>query len=88
MDTQVCITKSNCCTLKLRQRCKSTLRACMLSHSSHKDSSLAGSSVHVGLQARILEWVASALLQGIFLTQGLNPWLLHFTCIGRRVLYH
>ena len=56
--------------------------------SSYKDCSLAGFSVHVGLQARILEWVASALLQGIFLTQGLSPCLLHLTCIGRRVLYH
>ena len=36
-----------------------------------------GSSVHGILQARILEWVAHALLQGIFLTQGLNPHLLH-----------
>ena len=37
------------------------------------------------LQARILEWVAShSLLQGIFLTQGLNPGLL--PC--RQSLYH
>ena len=35
MDTRVCITKSNCCTLKLRQHCKSTLRACMLNYCSH-----------------------------------------------------
>ena len=34
---------------------------------------LPGSSVHGILQARILEWVD---LQGIFLTQGLNPCLL------------
>ena len=34
----------------------------------------AGSSVHGILQARILEWVA-ILLQGIFLTQGLNSHL-------------
>ena len=34
MDTRVCITKSNCCTLKLRQHCKSTLRACMLNYCS------------------------------------------------------
>ena len=27
------------------------------------------------LQARILEWVASSLLQGIFPTQGLDPGL-------------
>ena len=29
-----------------------------------------------------------ALLQGIFLTQGWNPHLLHLTCLGRRVLSH
>ena len=29
------------------------------------------------LQARILDWVASSLLQGIFPTQGLNPVLPH-----------
>ena len=42
-----------------------------------------GSSVRGSLQARILEWVAKALLQGIFLTQGPNPGLLH--C--RKILY-
>ena len=36
------------------------------------------SSVHGILQARILEWVAILLLQGIFLTQGSNPYLLHY----------
>ena len=52
------------------------------------DYSLPGSSVHGILQARVLEWVAIAfskdsgvgsysLLQGIFLTQGLNLGLLH-----------
>ena len=35
-----------------------------------------GSSVHGILQARILEWVAIPLLQGIFPTQGSNPALL------------
>ena len=35
-------------------------------------------------QARTLEWVCHALLQGIFLTQGSNQDLLH--C--RQVLYH
>ena len=35
------------------------------------------------LQARILEWVAMPLLQGIFLTQGLIPGLLHY----RQILY-
>ena len=39
------------------------------------DCSPPGSSVQGILQARILEWVAD-LLQGIFLTRGLNPRLL------------
>ena len=34
-------------------------------------------------QARILEWVANSLLQGIFLTQGSNLGLLHY----RHILY-
>ena len=38
--------------------------------------SLPGSSVHGILRARILEWVAISLLQGIFPTQGSNPGLL------------
>ena len=41
------------------------------------DCSLPGSFVCGILQARILEWVV-CLLQGIFLTQGLNPHLLCF----------
>ena len=41
------------------------------------DSSPPGSSVHEILQARILEWITMPSLQGIFLTQGLNPHLLH-----------
>ena len=47
------------------------------------DCSPPGYSVHGIFQARILEWVAIFLLQGIFLTQGLNPGLLH--C--RQILY-
>ena len=42
------------------------------------DCSLPGSSVLGSLQARVLEWVAVFLLQGIFLTQGSNPHLLHW----------
>ena len=42
------------------------------------DCSLPDFSVHGFLQARVLEWVAIFLLQGIFLTQGLNPGLLHW----------
>ena len=40
-------------------------------------------TVHGILQARILEWLAFSLLQGIFPSQGLNPGLPH--C--RRILY-
>ena len=40
------------------------------------DCSLLGSSVHAMSQARILEWIAIFLLQGIFLIQGWNPRLL------------
>ena len=42
-----------------------------------------GSSVLGILQTRILEWVAGALLQGIFLTERSNQHLLHF----RQILY-
>ena len=42
------------------------------------DCSPPGSSVHGIFQARILEWAATLLLQGIFSTQGLNPLLLHW----------
>ena len=42
------------------------------------DCSPLGSSVHGILQAGILVWVAYALLQGIFLTQGSN---LHLLCL-------
>ena len=48
------------------------------------DCSLPGSSVRGILQARILEWVAIPILQGIFPTQGWNPGLPY--C--RRILYH
>ena len=59
----------------------------------HMVCSPPGSSVHGIFQARVLEWGAIAfstgvgshsLLQGIFLTQGLNPGLPH--C--RLILYH
>ena len=42
------------------------------------DCSPSGSSVHEILQARILEWIAFFFPQGIFLTQGLKPRLLHW----------
>ena len=41
------------------------------------DCSPPDSSDHEISQAGILEWVAVFLLQGIFLTQGSNPCLLH-----------
>jgi len=41
------------------------------------DCNLPGSSVHGSIQARILEWVAYSLLQGIFPTQELNPGIPH-----------
>ena len=48
------------------------------------DCSPPGSSVCGASQARILEWGCHFLLQGIFLTQGLDLGLLH--C--RQILYH
>ena len=42
------------------------------------DCSLPGSSNHGIFQARLLEWVAISFSRGIFLTQGLNPGLLHY----------
>ena len=40
-----------------------------------------GAFVHGILQARILEWISHALLQGVFLTQGLN-------ISGLSILFH
>jgi len=40
------------------------------------DCSLQGSVLEI-FQARVLEWVAIILLQGIFLTQGSNPMINH-----------
>ena len=84
------------CSLKYTKLC---IYACMLSHvwlfstlwtcrnhDNLMDSSwsLPGSSVHGIFHARILEWVAlPSFLQGISLTQGSNPYLLHY----RRILY-
>ena len=51
------------------------------------DCSPQGSSVHSILQARILEWAAMPLLQGVFLTQGWNQHLLHLLHC-RWILYH
>ena len=46
------------------------------------DCSPPGSSVHGILQARILEWVAVPLLQGMFLTQGSNSCLSHVSALA------
>ena len=48
------------------------------------DCSLPGSSVHGILQAVILEWIASPLLQGMFESQGLNLGLPY----RWQILYH
>ena len=53
------------------------------SHLVVSNSLLPHELVHGILQARVLEWVAFSLLQGIFPTRGLNPGLPH--C--RRILY-
>ena len=45
--------------------------------------SLPGSSVRGILQVRILEWVAIAILQRVFLTQGSNPQLMSSALAGR-----
>ena len=47
------------------------------------DSSLLDSSVYGISQARILEWVAHFLLQGIFQPRD---WT-HISCIGRQIVY-
>ena len=68
------------------------VRSCMHAQScltlyNPTDCSPPGSSVHVILQARRLEWVAISTCWGIFPTQGLNSHflsLLHY----RKILYH
>ena len=44
-------------------------------------------TIHGIFQARILEWVAHSLLQGIFLTQGSNPGLPHCRQIPYQLSY-
>ena len=51
------------------------------------DYSPPGSSAHGVFQGRILEQVAISSSRGIFLTQGLNPCLLHLLRC-RQILYH
>ena len=63
---------------------------CLLSHSVMSDScipmdsSLPGSSIRGDSPGKNTGMGCHTLLQGIFLTQGLNPGLPH----GRRILYH
>ena len=45
-------------------------------------------TIHGILQARILEWVASSLLQGIFPTQGLDPGLPHCRWVLYQLSHH
>ena len=51
------------------------------------DCSPPGYSVHGILQARIPEWIAIFLLQGIFLTQKSNPHLLHWRAYSLPLSY-
>ena len=67
------------------------MHACMLScfscfqiSADPMNCSLAGSSVHGILWARLLEWVVMPFSGGIFLTQGLNLQLLQ----SRQILNH
>ena len=64
--------KSSCCFCRhLVAQSRLTLRSPM-------DGNPPGSSVHGILQARTLDWAAIASSRGIFLTQELNPCLLHW----------
>ena len=56
--------------------CVTVMQSC-LTLCDPMNCSLLDSSVHEILQARILEWVAMPLLQGIFLIWGSNLGLLH-----------
>ena len=63
-------TKKLCCCRLVAKSCPTL---CNL-----RDCSPPGASVHVISQAATLEWVAISFSGGIFLTQGLNPHLLHW----------
>ena len=71
---------SQCCPARASTGYRACVRAkslqSCLTLCNAMDCSLPGSSVHGILQARILEWVYHALLQGIFPTQGPNLRLL------------
>jgi len=75
-----CPHPSQCCPARASTGYRACVRAkslqSCLTLCNAMDCSLPGSSVHGILQARILEWVYHALLQGIFPTQGSNLRLL------------
>ena len=77
-------TPSGCLrSLKKKKKGKDLVTQSCLALCNSMDCSPSGSLVHGILQARILEWGSHSLLQRIFLTQGLNPGLLH----SRQFLY-
>ena len=51
------------------------------------DCSLPGSFVHVGLQARILEWVAISFSRGSSQLRD-RTHISYVSCVGRWALYH
>ena len=65
------------CLFKLKVKVKVSVAQSCPTLCNPVDCTPPGSSVHGVLQARILEWETHSLLQGIFLTQGLNRGLLH-----------
>ena len=70
------------------QPCHTTCaRSVVLTLGDPTDYSPPGSSAHGVFQGRILEQVAISSSRGIFLTQGLNPCLLHLLRC-RQILYH
>ena len=73
-----------CLNFKNPLKCESVICSIMSDSFDPMDCSQPGSSVHGILQARTLGVGYHSLLQGIFLSQGSNPDLLH--C--RQILYH
>ena len=63
--------------IKKERKKKGKVFQLCLTFCNHMDCSLPGSSLQGIFQARVLEWVAIFLLQGIFPTQGSNPSLPH-----------
>ena len=61
--------------IDMTSHCGSEVAQSCLTLCNPMDCSLPGFSIHGIFQAKVLERVAIALLQGIFPTQGLNPGL-------------